>query len=91
MDTMDTLKAVEIIIETKIKVVEGDQEKFDEAIYSLALNAHRHTDITAKWTYLYDTPFFDSVYECSNCGRKQNSRNITAYCGDCGRKMMVQK
>ena len=57
MDTMDTLKAVEIIIATKIKVVEGDQEKFDEAIYSLALNAHRHTDV-----FIYMTLHFLTVY-----------------------------
>ena len=45
----------------------------------------------AEWVYVGGTPFFESIYECSSCGRKTKSSGLTRYCGDCGRSMRVRK
>lgn len=87
---MTVLEAIDIVAHTKCKIVDGDKDEFEEAVFTLGLNACKHAEFTAEWVYVCDTPFFENVYECSHCGRQAGSRTLTTYCGDCGRKMRMK-
>lgn len=87
---MTVLEAIDIIENTKCQIVDGDKDKFEEAIITLGSHAYVHGEVSAEWIYVCDTPFFENVYKCSHCGRQVRSGTLTTYCGNCGRKMKVK-
>lgn len=78
-------EALKVILNTEWVITKGDEEQFLEALITFVDDACA----TAEWLYVTDTPFFDNVYKCSNCGKEMLGSRLTHWCGDCGCLMKV--